>query len=100
MAERAIRSINPVIYSELSLVFDSVNSVDDATESMGLIYQELPHPALFLAGRVFVRYRREGGAKTNVLTDFFIGPTPLCRAAASSPAMGDAIGATSRPSRW
>jgi predicted nucleic acid-binding protein len=65
--------INPVIYSELSLAFDSVKAVDEAVEEMGLNYQELPRPALFLAGRAFVKYRREGGTKANVLPDFFIG---------------------------
>lgn len=34
---------------------------------------EIPRPALFLAGKAFVRYRRQGGAKSNVLADFFIG---------------------------
>jgi len=34
---------------------------------------ELPRPALFLAGKAFVRYRREGGARQSVLSDFFIG---------------------------
>jgi len=28
---------------------------------------------LFLAGRAFIQYRRQGGAKGNVLADFFIG---------------------------
>ncbi len=32
-----------------------------------------PRDALFLAGRVFVQYRRSGGARTGVLPDFFIG---------------------------
>ena len=34
---------------------------------------EIARPALFLAGKAFVRYRKQGGAKTNVLSDFFIG---------------------------
>ncbi|MEO7728472.1 MAG: hypothetical protein ABIS45_14550 [Burkholderiales bacterium] len=34
---------------------------------------EVPRPALFLAGKAFVRYRRLGGKKRNVLADFFIG---------------------------
>jgi predicted nucleic acid-binding protein len=34
---------------------------------------ETPKPALFLAGKAFVQYRRQGGTKTNVLADFFIG---------------------------
>lgn len=66
-------AINPVIYAELSLAFDSVQALDSIIEEMGLIVQELPRPALFLAGRAFIRYRREGGRKSNVLADFFIG---------------------------
>ncbi|MDR2243917.1 MAG: type II toxin-antitoxin system VapC family toxin [Burkholderiales bacterium] len=65
--------INPVIYAELSLAFDSVEALNSAIEGMGLIVQELPRPALFLAGRAFLKYRREGGNKSNVLPDFFIG---------------------------
>jgi predicted nucleic acid-binding protein len=65
--------INPVIYAELSLTFDSVQALDEAIENMDLTFQELPRPALFLAGRTFVNYRRDGGIKSNVLADFFIG---------------------------
>jgi hypothetical protein len=65
--------VNPVIYAELSLAFDSVEAVDRAVDRMGLRYRELPRAALFLAGRAFVAYRRAGGAKGNVLSDFFIG---------------------------
>ena len=65
--------INPVNYSELSLAFESVHAPNDSIENLALGYQELPRPALFLAGRAFVRYRRGGGTKSNVLPDFFIG---------------------------
>ena len=33
----------------------------------------MPRPALFLAGRAYLQYRRRGGAKSQVLPDFFIG---------------------------
>ena len=66
-------AINPVIYAELSLTFSTVESLDEAVEGMELLMQEIPRPALFLAGKAFVRYRRDGGIKTNVLADFFIG---------------------------
>jgi predicted nucleic acid-binding protein len=66
-------AINPVIYAELSLAFDDYPALDAAIEGMELQLQELPRPALFLAGKAFVRYRREGGARQNVLADFFIG---------------------------
>lgn len=65
--------INPVIYSELSLTFDSVQALDEAIEGMGISVHEVPRPALFLAGKAFVKYRRGGGGKGNVLADFFIG---------------------------
>ncbi len=65
--------INPVIYAEVSLAFDSVKELDETIERMGLAIEEVPRPALFLAGRAFLKYRRARGTRTNVLADFFIG---------------------------
>jgi predicted nucleic acid-binding protein len=65
--------INPVIYAELSVVFESRTALDKVIAGMGLQVHELPHDALFLAGKAFMRYRRAGGHKRNVLADFFIG---------------------------
>ena len=65
--------INPIIYSELSLTFSSVEALDRVLDSMELPMLELPKPALFLAGKAFVQYRRASGVKSNVLGDFFIG---------------------------
>lgn len=66
-------AINPVIYSELSLTFSTVEALDRTVDDLGLAMIEIPRPALFLAGKAFVRYRRQGGKKNNVLADFFIG---------------------------
>jgi predicted nucleic acid-binding protein len=66
-------AINPVIYSELSLTFSTVEALDRVVDDLGLAVIEIPRPALFLAGKAFVRYRRQGGKKQNVLADFFIG---------------------------
>ncbi|MES2884060.1 MAG: type II toxin-antitoxin system VapC family toxin [Pseudomonadota bacterium] len=65
--------INPVIYAELSLTFDSVQALDEVIANMGLVVRQLPNAALFLAGKAFIKYRRSGGARGNVLADFFIG---------------------------
>ena len=65
--------INPIIYAELSTTFESVDALDGVIQTMGLKYQELPRPALFLASMAFVQYRRSRGTKHNVLPDFFIG---------------------------
>jgi predicted nucleic acid-binding protein len=65
--------INPIIYSELSLTFSTVEALDRTIRNLDLDMMEVPRPALFLAGKAFVRYRRQGGTKSNVLGDFFIG---------------------------
>jgi len=65
--------INPVIYAEVSLAFGTVEALDEALAALQIPVIEIPKPALFLAGKAFVKYRRQGGTKTNVLADFFIG---------------------------
>lgn len=65
--------INPIIYAELSLAFSSVEALDATVDELQLPLVELPRPALFLAGKAFIRYRRRGGTRTQVLPDFFIG---------------------------
>lgn len=65
--------INPIIYAELSLAFATVEALDAVIDKMRLTVADVPRPALFLAGRAFLRYRRTGGRKSNVLPDFFIG---------------------------
>jgi predicted nucleic acid-binding protein len=65
--------INPIIYSELSLTFSSIEELDAALEAMELPMLEMPKTALFLASKAFLQYRQKGGTKHNVLGDFFIG---------------------------
>jgi predicted nucleic acid-binding protein len=43
--------------------------VADAT----LVVEPIPREALFLAGKVFLDYRRRKGSKQGVLPDFYIG---------------------------
>ena len=65
--------INPVIYAELSMSFTTIEGLDKALDQMQLATAEIPRPALFLAGKAFLVYKRGCGAKSNVLSDFFIG---------------------------
>ena len=66
-------AINPVVYAELALSFNSFESLDQVLVTMELTLREIPRPALFLAGKAYLQYRRRGGSKTQVLPDFFIG---------------------------
>lgn len=66
-------AINPVIYAEVSVIFTALEDLEAAISNLQLKFLDIPRAALFLAGKAFVRYRRQAGAKTNVLSDFFIG---------------------------
>jgi len=65
--------VNPVIYAELAMSFDSPNALDAEIEALGLSFVELSRSALFLAARAHVHYRRRGGIRNQVLADYFIG---------------------------
>jgi len=65
--------INEVIYAELAVRYERIEDLDHFIEAAGLQMASLPREALFLAGKVFTQYRRAGGSRTGVLTDFFIG---------------------------
>lgn len=65
--------INDVIYAELSVRYSRIEDLDGFLGAAGLDMEAMPRPALFLAGKVFRRYRESGGIRTGVLPDFFIG---------------------------
>jgi len=65
--------INDVIYAELSVRYESKEQLDGFISGIGLKRDSMPDAALFLAGKVFRKYRKAGGTRSGVLPDFFIG---------------------------
>ena len=65
--------INAVVYAEFSIGYTQIEEVEQVLSDTGLELREIPRPALFLAGKVFQRYRAQRGSRTGVLPDFFIG---------------------------
>lgn len=65
--------INPLIYAEISVDFDSREDLDDAVSPQDLYREELPYEAAFLAGKAFRTYRRRGGPRRSPMPDFYIG---------------------------
>jgi len=65
--------INSIIYAEVSIGFEKIEEVENAISELGLKVIELPREALFLAGKAFLKYRRNKGTKNSPLPDFFIG---------------------------
>lgn len=65
--------INPIVYSEVSVGFDSIEALDQALPPEDFEREALPFPAGFLAGKAFVTYKRRGGRKRSPIADFCIG---------------------------
>lgn len=65
--------INPMIYSEVSVRFSSIEELEEALPHRMFRRQDIPWEAAFLAGKCFVQYKRRGGQKNAPLPDFFIG---------------------------
>lgn len=65
--------INPVIYAELSIAYTTIEELEAMLAHAQFELEPIPREALFLASKVFLRYRRSRGAKSGVLPDFFIG---------------------------
>ena len=65
--------INDVIYAEISTRYSAVEDVDALLRDLDIDVVAIPRPALFLAGKAYLRYRSAGGQRTGVLADFFIG---------------------------
>lgn len=65
--------INPLVYAEVSVGFERIEELE-AVLVPGFFQREaLPWEAAFLAGKCFLRYRRQQGSRTAPLPDFYIG---------------------------
>lgn len=65
--------INPIVYAEVSVRFARIEELDAAIPATDFLREELPYSAGFLAGKAYIRYRRQGGTKNSPIADFYIG---------------------------
>ena len=65
--------INPIVYSEISIGFKRIEELESVLNRAGFQMLDIPKEALFLAGKVFVKYRKNRGTKRSPLPDFYIG---------------------------
>jgi len=72
-SEEGLVVINPLVYAETSVAFDSIEELDEALPTSFFIREPLPWDAAFLAGKVYASYRRRGGMKRSPLPDFYTG---------------------------
>jgi hypothetical protein len=72
-ANESTLCINPIIYAEVSIGFEKIEELEAALPPDTFRRLHLPLDAAFLAGKAFVKYRKQGGLRTSTLPDFFIG---------------------------
>jgi predicted nucleic acid-binding protein len=65
--------INSVVYSEVSIGFKRIEELESALNRAGFQLLEIPKEALFLAGKAFLKYRKNRSTKRSPLPDFYIG---------------------------
>jgi hypothetical protein len=65
--------INDIVYGELAVRYERIERLETFLSEAGLDMVAMPRSALFLAGKVFQKYRKAGGSRSGVLPDFFIG---------------------------
>jgi predicted nucleic acid-binding protein len=73
VGEEADLIINPIIYAEASVKFETIEEVENALAASFLRREDIPYEAAFLAGKAFWRYRQRGGTRRSPLPDLFIG---------------------------
>lgn len=71
--------INPVIYAEFSVRYNSPEEVEYLLPEKDFFREGLPLEAAFAAGAAFRKYRASGGGRERVLPDFLIGAHAVVR---------------------
>ena len=65
--------INPIIYAEVSAHFSTIEELEATLPANEFGRAPLPWDAAFLASKVHLTYRRNGGSRSSTLPDFLIG---------------------------
>ncbi|KJS15826.1 MAG: DNA-binding protein [Hoeflea sp. BRH_c9] len=77
--KRGALVINPVIFSEFSYRYESLEEVDALLDPSEFQREHLPWDSAFAAGRAFRIYRYNGGRRERTLPDFLIGAHAVVR---------------------
>ncbi|MEK1854340.1 MAG: PIN domain-containing protein [Phyllobacterium sp.] len=65
--------INDVVHAELSVGFGRIEDLDRFLDDTRVDIAPTPRPALLQTAKTIRQYRKNGGNKTGVVTDFFVG---------------------------
>ncbi len=69
-----------LVYAELAPAFDSRETLDDALRQISANISPIDSNIAYDAGRRWLRYRKAGGPRKRIITDFLIGAHALATA--------------------
>lgn len=61
-----------VVWAELGSLFASFTALTESMAKLGVAFSPLDTEACFEAGQLFAAYRRRGGSRARIITDFMI----------------------------
>jgi predicted nucleic acid-binding protein len=64
--------ISPIAFAEFSIAYSQVETAQADLDLLHIIYDPITPAAAYLAGQIFLRYRRSGGPRLNLIPDFLI----------------------------
>jgi predicted nucleic acid-binding protein len=64
--------ISPVAFAEFSIAYPTLESARADLERLHIFYEPIEAASAYLAGQIFLRYRREGGPRQHLIPDFLI----------------------------
>lgn len=64
--------VSPVAFAEFSVAYPTLESAWADLERLNIFYEPIQPDSAYLAGQIFLRYRREGGPRLHLIPDFII----------------------------
>jgi len=71
-AEEGLLLVCPVVFAECSVGFANAAEAGSKFDALGIHYDAFSPEAAYLAGQMFLRYRREGGPRQYLIPDFLV----------------------------
>jgi len=64
--------VSPVAFAEFSIAYATLDSARADLDRLHIFYEPIEAASAYLAGQIFLRYRREGGPRQHLIPDFLI----------------------------
>ena len=64
--------ISPISFAEFAIAYPEVEVTQADLDLLHIFFDSVTPVAAYLAGQIFLRYRRNGGPRLNLIPDFLI----------------------------